>query len=82
MAYLSSSALSLLERANAYWKVLSCDGLEAHVTERDSRRSREGVERRSFSSTDCFAFRCVPLVFPIVMLSVYCSDWIGFMCVF
>lgn len=67
IAYCSSFSLSVLERANAYWNVLSWDGLEAQVNARDSSSSREGVERRSFSSTLCLAFRCVPFVFPILL---------------
>lgn len=47
--------------------MLSWDGVEAQDTARDSRSSREGIDRDSFSSTDRFALRCVPFVFPMVM---------------
>jgi len=65
-AYSSSRVLSDLESANAYWNVLSWDGLEAHSTASDSSKSRDGMHSFCFSSMDAFAFRCVPFVVPIL----------------
>ena len=65
-AYCSSRVFSDLESANAYWNVLSWDGLEAHSTASDSSRSRDGMDRWSFSSMVAFAFFCVFFVVPIL----------------
>lgn len=51
MEYCNSDFWLDLERAKAYWKVLSGLGLVVHLEANSSRREWGGVERESFSSS-------------------------------
>lgn len=62
MEYCNSDFWLDLERAKAYWKVLSALGLVVHLEANSSRSSWGGVERESFSSSWRRTERCFDLV--------------------
>ena len=67
MEYCNSDLSRDLERAKAYWKVLSGLGSEVHLEANSSRSSCGGVERESFSSSCRRTVRCFDLVVLIML---------------
>jgi len=71
--YCNSDLSRDLERAKAYWKVLSGLGSEVHLEARSSSRSCCGVDNASFSSSWRRTERCFDLVVLIFVSVVFCS---------
>jgi len=59
--YCNSDLSRDLDKAKAYWKVLSGLGSEVHLEANSSSRSCCGVERASFSSSWRRTERCIDL---------------------
>mmetsp|Transcript_5865 Transcript_5865/g.8502 ORF Transcript_5865/g.8502 Transcript_5865/m.8502 type:complete len:119 (-) Transcript_5865:132-488(-) len=80
MEYCNSDLWLDLERAKAYWKVLSGLGLVVHLEDSSSRREWGGVDRESFSSSWRRTERCFDLVVLILLLYILFlflfDDWV------
>ena len=75
IAYCNSDLSRDLERAKAYWKVLSGLGSEVHLEARSSSRSCCGVDRSSFSSSWRRIERCFDLVVLIFVSVFVCLEF-------